>query len=265
MATPPPPTVANPYQEGNLIFAMTTPPERASKLTLRWKGPFRVRRVPNHFQVVYEDGPAWRTVYVNHTKPAKFAAPNLPVPTPPPEPPRPALGHLPSGLVGSRPRRPPPPLPAAAPAEGRSVSPTASAPAPRPSAPATSEMPPPATAPAHQNPENARRPRRSTRLNPELHRVCTIKGPPGTFAPQSQNSLEIHYAATRGCSAKNGESRIPLRSTRAHCPPWPTALAPLDASCTLVVIAVQWRVSSGASLPPVLSRTPGTACGLARG
>ena len=52
MATPPPPNVDNPYQEGSLIFTMTTPPERANKLTLRWKGPYRVRRIPNHYQVL---------------------------------------------------------------------------------------------------------------------------------------------------------------------------------------------------------------------
>ena len=33
MATPPPPNVDNPYQEGSLIFTMTIPPERANKLT----------------------------------------------------------------------------------------------------------------------------------------------------------------------------------------------------------------------------------------
>ena len=35
MASPFPPSVANPYQVGSLIYAMTTPPERASKLSLR--------------------------------------------------------------------------------------------------------------------------------------------------------------------------------------------------------------------------------------
>ena len=57
--------------------------------------------------------------------------------------------------------------------------------------PIASEIPPPATAPANQNPEPASRPRRSPRLNPELDRVCAIKSPPGTLAPQSQNSLEM--------------------------------------------------------------------------
>ena len=78
MASPPPPSVANPYQEGSLIFAMTTPPERASKLSPRWKGPFRICRVPNDYQVVHEDGEVRRTMHVNHSKPAKFTAPDLP-------------------------------------------------------------------------------------------------------------------------------------------------------------------------------------------
>ena len=126
-ASPPPPTVVNPYQEGSLIYTMTTPPERSNELTPRWKGPFRVRRIPNEYQVVYEDGAMWRTVYVNHTKPAKFTAPDLPEPVPAPEAPRPAFGYLPSGLLGSRPRPPPPPPPppppaAAAPTEGLSLS-----------------------------------------------------------------------------------------------------------------------------------------------
>ena len=98
MTAPPPPASAKPHQEGTLIFVMTTPPERANKLTPRWKGPFRVKRVPNPYQVVYEDGSMWRTVHVNHTKPAKLTAPDLPLPTPAPEPPRPALGYLPRNI-----------------------------------------------------------------------------------------------------------------------------------------------------------------------
>ena len=216
MATLPPPSIANPYQEGSLIFAMTTPPERTNKLTPRWKGPFRVKRVPNHYQVVYEGGSAWRTIHINHTKPAKFAAPDLPVPTPAPEPPRPTLRYLPKGYLGPRPHRPPPPPQAAAPAKGSSPLPTASVPAPQPTSPPASEMPPPAiapanqnsvpaprltshpasempppaTAPANQNSEPAFRPWRSPRLNPELNRVCAIKGPLGNLTHQSQKSLE---------------------------------------------------------------------------
>ena len=82
ITAPPPPASANPHQEGSLIFVMTTSPERANKLTPRWKGPFLVKRVPDPYQVLYEDGSVWRTVHVNHTKPAKLAAPDLPLPTP---------------------------------------------------------------------------------------------------------------------------------------------------------------------------------------
>ena len=95
MTAPQPPASANPYQEGSLIFVMTTPPERTNKLTPRWKGPFRVKRVPNPYYVVYEDGSAWRMIHVNHAKPAELTAPDLPLPTSAPEPPRPALGYLP--------------------------------------------------------------------------------------------------------------------------------------------------------------------------
>ena len=190
MASPPPPAVVNPYQKGSLIYAMTTPPERSNKLTPRWKGPFRVRRIPNEYQVVYEVGAMWHTVHINHTKPTKFTAPDLPEPVPAPETLRPAFGYLPSGFLGPRPRPPPPPPAAAAPTEGLSLSPTVAVPAPRPSAPTASEMPPPATAPANQQVEPAVRPRRSPRLNPEPDRVCAIKGPPGNLPPQSEKNFQ---------------------------------------------------------------------------
>ena len=173
MASPSPPAVTNPYQEGSLIYTMTPPPERSNELTPRWKGPFRVRRIPNEYQVAYEDGAMWRTVHINHIEPTKFTAPDLPEPLPAPETPRPSFGYLPSGLLGPRPTPPA----SAAPAEGSSFSPTAASPAQSPAAPAGSEMQPPATAPANQQPEPAFRPRRSPRLNPEPGRVCAIKRP----------------------------------------------------------------------------------------
>ena len=55
MTPPPAPMAINPYHEGNLIFVMTTPPERSSKLAPQWKGPFFVKRAPNAYQVTYED------------------------------------------------------------------------------------------------------------------------------------------------------------------------------------------------------------------
>ena len=187
MASPSPPAVANPYQEWSLIFTMTTPPERSNKLTPRWKAPFRVWRIPSEYQVVYEDAAVWRTVHITHTKPAKFTAPDLTEPVPAPETPRPSFGYLPSGLLGPR----PPPPASAAPTEGSSSSPTTASPAQQPAAPAASEKQPPATAPTNQQPEPAFRPRRSPRLNPEPGRVCTIKGPPGNPAPQSEKSSRM--------------------------------------------------------------------------
>ena len=91
MTPSPAPVATNPYHEDDLIFVMTTPPERTSKLSPRWKGPFMVKRVPNAYQVTYADGMVWRTVHINHVKPAKTPASGFPVPiapeaTPPPPP-----------------------------------------------------------------------------------------------------------------------------------------------------------------------------------
>ena len=109
MAAPPPASTTNPYQIGSLIFTLTTPPERTSKLAPRWKGPYRVCRIPNEYQVVYEDSEVERTIHVNHAKPAKFIAPEFPKPVPPIEEPRPPLGYLPAGFTykPSKPRAPP--------------------------------------------------------------------------------------------------------------------------------------------------------------
>ena len=95
--------------------------------------------MPNEYQIVYEDDGLEHTIHVNHAKPAKFTAPDLPEPVPPAEAPHPPLGYLPAGLV----RRPPK---SCAPPENPSV-----APAP-PAAPAENSMPSPAAAPANQHP-----------------------------------------------------------------------------------------------------------------
>ena len=134
--------------------------------------------------MVYEDGEVQRTIHVNHAKPTKFTAPDLPEPVQTPETPCSPLGYLPSGLA-----RPRPPPPASATPAGDSSSSSASAStAPQPATPAESEMRPPATVSANQRPEPAPRPRRSPRLIPEPDRACTIKSPPGnpphhTFEP----------------------------------------------------------------------------------
>ena len=133
MAPPPAPAATNPYREGRLILALITPPESANKLASRWKGPFVVKKVPNPYQVIYEDGSAWRTIHINHAKPAKLPATGFPAPIPAPEPPSPALGYLPRSMQRPLPRPPPSPPQPAAPAEG-SLAPPASSPAETPPA-----------------------------------------------------------------------------------------------------------------------------------
>ena len=179
-----PPPATNPYQEGSLIFVLTTPPERTNKLAPRWKGPFMVKRVPNPYQVVYEDGSAWRTIHINHAKPAKLTAADPP-----------ALGYLP------RSPRQPPPLRSAAPTGGAPSPPTASVSAPpatspsmaqqpargavsanRNSAPRSSEPQHPTPARANENSGSSFRQRRSARLNPQAY---AIKSSPKAPAPQS--------------------------------------------------------------------------------
>ena len=229
MTAPPPPASANQHQEGSLIFVMTTPPERTNKLTPRWKGPFRVKRVPNPYQVVYEDGSVWRTVHVNHTKPAKLTAPDLSLPTPAPEPPWPALGYLPRSL--QRPCSRPPPPQEAAPTGGTPPPPTASVPTTPASPPPASERPtrgaasanrnsaPPLQPPTHpgskiQHPTSAPANQNSgsARLNPGLDQACCIKGPPGARAPQSQQSdtMARTYPLTLGFNQCLGAKEEPF-------------------------------------------------------
>ena len=168
MAAPPTAPTANPYQIGSLIFTLTTPPECTSKLAPQWKGPYRVCRMPNEYQVVYEDGEVEHTIHVNHTKPAKFTAPDFPEPVPPAEELHPPLGYLPAGftLRPSEPRAPP-------------VNNNEAA-MPPPAVPAVPAAPPPAAAPANQNPEPAPPRRRSPRLNPELGQAHVILSRPAS-------------------------------------------------------------------------------------
>ena len=172
---------------------MTTPPERSNKLAPRWKGPFFVKRVPNPYQVTYEDGLVWRTIHVNHAKPAKTPADGFPAPLPTPEPPQPPLGYLPRSLQRPRPRQtlPPPqsaaptagPTQPAAPAAGPtqpaatppSSWPTTRSAANRNSASRSGPWPPAAPGRANENSRLGQPLRRSARLTP---RACTIKSRP---------------------------------------------------------------------------------------
>ena len=217
MTAPPPPASANLYQEGSLIFVMMTPPERANKLTPRWKGPFRVKRVLNPYQVVYEDGSAWRMIHINHAKPAKLQPLISCCPHLHPSLPGQRLGispgvckdlalisllllfkqpHLPGAILPlpqhHYPHRLPPHLPRVRSLPAISRQPIAiRQPSPRLSSHPASEIQPPTSAPANQNSGSTFRPRRSARLNPGLDQVCAIKGPPGTLALQSQKSIKM--------------------------------------------------------------------------
>ena len=130
MTPPPAPVASNPYHEDDLIFVMTTPPERTSKLAPRWKGPFVVKRIPNAYQITYEDDMVWRTVHVNHVKPAKTPAGGFPVPVLSPAPPSPPPMYLSRNFTWKKPAKPPQP---AAPTEG---SPQPTAPVAEPTQPA---------------------------------------------------------------------------------------------------------------------------------
>ena len=176
MATSPTTPAPNPYQVGSLIFTLTTPQKRTSKLASRWKGPYRVCCIPSEYQVLYEDGGLERTIYINHAKLTKFTAPDLPETVLPSEAPRPPLDYLSVGLA----RRPP--KPRAPPVNHNIASP------PPPAAPAEPIMPPPATVPANQRPEPAHPRRQSPRLNPEQSQAHAILSCPAASQSHSPSS-----------------------------------------------------------------------------
>ena len=115
-----------------------------------------------------------RTIHINHAKPAKFTAPDLPEPVPPTETPRPPLGYLPATLarLPAKPRAPPADSNVAA-------------------APAENAMLPPASVPANQQPESAPPRWRSLRLNPMQGHAHTIESPPVTQPHRSPNRSKM--------------------------------------------------------------------------
>ena len=149
----------------------------------------------------------WRTVHVNHAKPAKTPADGFPAPLPPPEPPRPTLGCLPRSLQRPLLRRPLSPLGPAAPTAGSphpvAALPAATPPSSRPttrsaanrnSAPRAVQQPP--TAPGRTN-ENSRlgQPlRRSAHLTP---RACAVKKPPTASRPSAAEIWTVPWPQGR--------------------------------------------------------------------
>ena len=182
------------------------------KLAPRWKGPYRVCRIPNEYQVVYEDGEVEHTIHVNHGKPAKFAAPDLPEPVPPVEELRLPLGYLPAGFTPkpSKPRAPPLNRNEAA--------------MPPPAVPAVPATPLPATAPAIQNPEPAPPRWHSPRLNPELGHAHAIKSQPPARQPHSapksrtanRPEMARTYPLTVSYNDSMGSRENPLSFASSH-------------------------------------------------
>ena len=175
MTPPPAPEAHSPYHEGDLIFVMTTPPERTNKLTPRWKGPFEVKRVPNAYQVTYEDGMVWRTVHVNHAKPAKAPPGGFPVPTAPSASAIPPHKYSSRNLSWRKP--PPPPQPAAPVAEPSQPRATAHPASPSLSRPTTrsSANQKPAPRSEQRSPPTQPRTNENSRLSPPLRRSERLK------------------------------------------------------------------------------------------
>ena len=182
MTLPPAPETSNPYHEGDLIFVMTTPPERTSKLAPRWKGPFEVKRVPNAYQVTYEDDMVWRTVQVNHAKPAKAPTGGFPVPAPPSAPPSPPPKYLSRNYTWGKPAKPPQ---SATPTEGSSQP---AAPAAEPTQPAATSQPasPPPSRPTTRSSANE-----NSRPGPPLRRSERLKTATQTAPAHSAHTINM--------------------------------------------------------------------------
>ena len=209
MTLPPAPDTSNPYHEGDLIFVMTTPPERTSKLAPRWKGPFEVKRVPNAYQVTYEDDMVWRTVHVNHAKPAKVPAVGFPVPMPPPAPPSPPPMYISRNYTLGKPARPPQ---SAAPTEGAPQPAAPTEGAPQPAAP-TEGAPQPA-APTEGTPQPAAPVAEPAQPAAPSHPVSPPTGRPTTRSSANQNSAplsEVRSPPTPGRTNENLGLSPPLQ------------------------------------------------------
>ena len=204
MTPTPAPEASNPYHEGDLIFVMTTPSERTSKLAPRWKGPFVVKRVPNAYQVTYEDDMVWRTVHVNHAKPAKVPAGGFPVPVSPPAPPSPPPMYLSRNFTWKKPAKPPQP---AAPTEG---SPQSAAP--------TAEPTQSAAAPCPASPPPSRPTTRSSTNRNSA--PCSGSGSPATPGRTNENS-RLDQPLRRSARLKAAALHInsPTQAAPAHSTP----------------------------------------------
>ena len=177
------------------------------------EGTLIVKRVPNPYQVTYEDGLVWRTIHVNHAKQAKTPADGFPAPLPTPEPPQPTLGCLPRSLQRPLSRRllppPQPAAPTAGPLHPVAAPPAATPPSSRPatrsaanrnSAPHAVQQPPTASGRTNENSWLGQPLRHSACLTP---RACAIKSHPQPAAPQLRSDHKM--ARTYPLSLKYGQ------------------------------------------------------------
>ena len=238
MTPPPAPVASNPYHEDDLIFVMTTPPERTSKLAPRWKGPFLVKRVPNAYQVTYEDDMVWRTVHVNHVKPAKTPAGGFPVPVLPPAPPSPPPMYLSRNFTWKKPAKPPQP---AAPTEGSPSNqpPLSQSPPSQPTAPSAASPPP--SRPTTRSSANENSASRSGPRSPAA---------PGRTNENSQLGQPLRRSARLKSSAmciNSPPQAAPAHSTQAsamartypYLLPYRTCLGRLEDPCSFSSIYIE--------------------------
>ena len=156
--------------------------------------------------MTYEDDGLEQTIHINHAKPAKFTAPDLPEPVPPAEVPRPPLRYLPAGL-SRKPTKPRAPL----------ANPSDAHMAP-PASPAVHITRPPADAPTNQHPEPAPARCRSPRLNPEQGQAHAILSRPAARQPHSppsshtanRSKMARTYPLTMGYNESMGSNENPL-------------------------------------------------------
>ena len=237
MTPPPVPVAINPYHEDDLIFVMITPPERTSKLAPRWKDPFLVKRVPNAYQVTYEDDMVWRTVHVNHVKSAKTPVGGFPVPVSPSDPPSPPPMYLSRNLQWKRPAKHPQP---AAPTEGSPQPAAPVAESTQPAAAPSAASPPPSRpttrSSAHENSAPCSEPRSPTtpgrtnensRLGQPLRRSARLK--PTAMCLNSQPQAAPAHSSTSSTMARAYPYLLPYR----------TCLGRLEDPCSFSSIYIE--------------------------
>ena len=237
MTPSPAPVASNPYHEDDLIFVMTTPPERTSKLAPRWKGPFVVKRVPNAYQVTYKDDMVWRTVHINHVKPAKTPAGGFPVPVSPPAPPSPPPMYLSRNFTWKKPAKPPQqaaptegsPQPAAPVAEHTQPDAAPSAASPPPSRPTTRSSANENSAPRseHRSPATPGRTNENLRTGQPLRRSARLKSSAMCINSQPQAAP----AHSKKASA--------MARTYPYLLPYRTCLGRLEDPCSFSSIYIE--------------------------